>query len=280
MGFIDTIKQEMRIANYTTKIIVVNVIVFLVTNILHHTGIVETPNYLGIQTNIENFPRVFYELFTYMFLHMEIGHVFFNMLLMYFAGRLMEDLLGHRRMLFTYIGGGLFGGLFFLLITWSIYGMHHPSILLGASASVLSVFVACAVYMPEMEVRLFGIFSIRLKWLVVLVFLATTVIDFSVNTGGKLAHLGGALFGLLYVYNLKNGSDWAAIFKKKEKVRAKLKVVHRSENSGASYQNSTNSKSGSDQETLDGLLDKIKKSGYDSLSKSEKDLLNNLSRKI
>jgi membrane associated rhomboid family serine protease len=280
MGFIDTIKQEMRIANYTTKIIVVNVIVFLVTNILFHTGVIDLTLYLGIHADINDFLYKAYALFSYMFLHLSLGHIFSNMLLMYFAGRLMEDLLGYRRMLFTYIGGGLFGGLFFLLITWSIYGVHHPSILLGASASVLAVFVACAVYMPEMEVRLFGVFSIRLKWLVVLVFLATTVIDFSVNTGGKLAHLGGALFGLLYAYNLKNGSDWASIFKKKEKVRAKLKVVHRSENSGASYQNSTHSKSGSDQETLDGLLDKIKKSGYDSLSKSEKELLNNLSRKI
>jgi membrane associated rhomboid family serine protease len=280
MRFLDTIKQEMHIANYTTKIIVVNVLVFLVTNILFHTGVIDLTYYLGIHADISDFLYKVHALFSYMFLHLGLGHIFSNMLLLYFAGRLMEDLLGHKRMLFTYIGGGIFGGLFFLLITWAIYGVHHPSILLGASASVLAVFVVCAVYMPEMEVQLFGIFSIRLKWLVVLVFLATTVIDFSVNTGGKLAHLGGALFGLIYAYNLKNGSDWAAIFNKKEKIRTKMKVVHRSENNNQTYQNSTGSKSGSDQETLDGLLDKIKKSGYDSLSKSEKELLNNLSRKI
>jgi membrane associated rhomboid family serine protease len=280
MGLRDTIKQEIRIANYTTKIIVVNVIVFLITNILFHTSLIDLTHYLGIHADINDFIYKAYGLFTYMFLHLSLGHVFSNMLLFYFAGKLMEDLLGYKRMLFTYIGGGLFGGLLFLLITWPIYGMHHASILLGASASVLAVFVACAVYMPEMEIQLFGIFSIRLKWLVVLVFLATTVIDFSINTGGKLAHLGGALFGLLYAYNLKNGTDWSSIFNKKEKAKAKMKVVHRSENSTKIYQNSTDKKSGSDQETLDGLLDKIKKSGYDSLSKGEKELLNNLSRKI
>jgi membrane associated rhomboid family serine protease len=280
MGFFDTIKQEMRIANFTTKLIVVNVIVFLIANILLNVGVDKISEYIGLKADTDTLVTRFYGLFTYMFVHLGLGHVFFNLLMLYFAGRLLEDLLGYKKLLFTYVGGGIFGGLFYLLITWAFYGFHHPSDLIGASASILAVFFVCAVYMPEMEVSLFGIFRIRMKWLAIIVFLTSTVIDFSINTGGKLAHLGGALFGLVYAYNLKNGNDWSSIFNKKEKVKTKMKVVHRSGNSTNTYQNNTSKNAGSDQETLDGLLDKIKKSGYDSLSKSEKELLNNLSRKI
>ncbi len=280
MGLIDSIKQELRLANYTTKLIVINTAIFLIANILFHTKIIDITYFIGLNAKVDDLKIMPYGLLTYMFLHLGLGHIFSNMLLLYFAGKLMEEILGYKRMLFTYIGGGLFGGLFFLLLTWLISGFQTESLLLGASASVLAIFVVCAVYMPEMEILIFGIFPIRLKWLVLIVFLATTVIDFSVNTGGKFAHLGGALFGLLYAYNLKNGNDWSQLIKRKEKVKHKMKVVHRGENYPQSSSNSTNSKSRNDQEILDGLLDKIKKSGYDSLSKTEKELLNNLSRKI
>jgi membrane associated rhomboid family serine protease len=276
MGIIDTIKQELRLANYTTKIIVINVLVFLLTNILFHTGLLDISAYLGIPSDVKDLKWQFYSILSYMFLHMNLGHIFFNMLVFYFAGRLMEDLLGHRRMVLTYIFGGIFGGIFFLLVTWLMNGWHYNALLLGASASVLAVFISCAVYMPEMEVSLYGIFNIRLKWLALILFVVTTVLDLSVNTGGKLAHLGGAVWGLFYAFQLKNGKDWY-IFRRVQNVK-KMQVVYK--NDTYAKQSSSQSKSSSDQETLDFLLDKIKKSGYDSLSKSEKELLNHLSRKI
>ncbi len=280
MGILNSIKHEIRIANYTTKLILINTVIFLVANILFHTNIIDITYFIGLNANVNDLKIMPYGLLTYMFLHLGLGHVFSNMLLLYFAGKLMEELLGYKRMLFTYIGGGIFGGLFFLILSWLIGGFYIESLLLGASASVLAIFVVCAIYMPELEILIFGVFPIRLKWLVLIVFLATTVIDFSVNTGGKFAHLGGALFGLIYAYNLKNGKDWSSFLNRSAKVKSKMKVVHKSQNSTESYSNQSHSRSNNDQETLDGLLDKIKKSGYDSLSKSEKELLNQLSRKI
>jgi membrane associated rhomboid family serine protease len=281
MAFLDNIKQEIRLFNHTNKLILINVIVFIVANILVNVGIPELPSYIGFIASLKTLAYHFYGVITYMFTHIGLGHVFFNMLMLFFSGRLLEDLLGKRILLFTYFGGGIIGALFFMLISWLIYGLNYDIPLIGASASVLAILVACAVYMPEMQVMLFGVIPIRLKWLALLVFLLSSVVDLSSNTGGKLAHIGGALFGLIYAYNLKSGNDWSRLFERKAKIKTKLKVVHRNTDSfNAKSVQSSGNKSIDDQETLDGLLDKIKKSGYDSLSKSEKDLLNNLSRKI
>ena len=148
------------------------------------------------------------------------------------------------------------------------------AILIGASAAVLGVGATMAIYSPNYRVYLFGAFELPFKYVYLGIFVLNTLIDLSINTGGKISHVGGALFGLLYGYNLKNGIDIfnLSLFQKK---KTKLKVVYNEEYSSKVNQTTNQN----DDQRLNALLDKISKSGYDSLSKSEKDELFILSQK-
>jgi len=141
-------------------------------------------------------------------------------------------------------------------------------VILGASASVSAIVIAVATLLPDYSIMLLLFGAVRLKYLA----LAFVIIDFlsiaASNPGGGIAHLGGALLGFLYIKQLQNGNDWSKIFQKQKK----LKIV-------------SNQKTGSivnrlpDQDIIDGILDKISKSGYESLSKKEKEQLFNASKK-
>ena len=160
-----------------------------------------------------------------------------------------------------------------------ILGMLFPAsfgnaILLGASAAVLGVGAVMAIYSPNYKVFLFGVFELPYKYFYLLTFGVSTIIDLSVNTGGKISHIGGALFGVLYGYYLKKGTDLFDLsFSLKRK--SKLKVVSHNVN----YSEPKKPKAGSDEQIMNDLLDKISKSGYDSLTKSEKEELFKLSQK-
>ena len=147
--------------------------------------------------------------------------------------------------------------------------------LLGASAAVSAVAVVVGIMAPNMPVNLMLIGEVKLKWVVIASFVLSTLIDFSINTGGKISHIGGALFGLFYGLQMKSGKDISLIFSNLFKRSSKLKVVHRQ---GNSPKDTGNSKS-DEEKMLNELLDKINKSGYDSLSRSEKEILHQLSRK-
>jgi hypothetical protein len=140
--------------------------------------------------------------------------------------------------------------------------------LLGASAAVTAVAVACAVYAPNMPVNVFIFGTFQLKWVVLALFLLNTVIDFSVNTGGKIAHLGGAIFGLAYAWQLRKGNDWMRMFSLKPRPSAKIRKMQ-----------NTQRKADTEEKTLNEILDKINRSGYESLSKSEKETLQKIASK-
>jgi hypothetical protein len=145
---------------------------------------------------------------------------------------------------------------------------------LGASAAILGVGAVMAIYLPNYIVYLFGVVELRYKYFYLITFGVSTIIDFSINTGGKISHIGGALFGVIYGYNLKKGIDlfnFTFLTKKK----SKLKIVSYNKPQEYSYEvEETN-----DESTMNELLDKISKSGYDSLTKSEKERLFKLSQK-
>jgi hypothetical protein len=175
-------------------------------------------------------------------------------------------------MLYVYVMSGLTGGALVLTLGILFPSAFGNAILLGASAAVLGVAAVMAVYAPNYTVFLWGLLEMKYKYFYLLIFGVSTIIDLSVNTGGKISHIGGALFGLIYGYQLKNGidlSDFAFLKKKK----TKLKVV--------SYNPliKQNTKIENEELMMNSLLDKISKSGYDSLTKSEKDILFKLSQK-
>lgn len=161
-----------------------------------------------------------------------------------------------------------------------ILGLIFPhafgySILIGASAAVLGVGAVMAIYSPDFRVFLFGAFEVKYKYFYLGIFVLNTIIDFSINTGGKISHMGGALFGVIYGYYLRKGNDLFDLnFNIKRKT--KLKVVS---NNSRSESYGTTADAASDAQKMDELLDKISRSGYDSLTKKEKEELFRLSQK-
>jgi membrane associated rhomboid family serine protease len=247
------------------QILLINGVFFLLCNIIANLVNPTLINYFTMPSNLTELVVRFYTPFTYMFTHLEISHIFFNMMYLYFMGEIFSSIVGEKRLWFVYILGGIAGAIFYLLF-FNLF-VHGNYYLLGASASVTAVSIVAAIYAPNLPVSVFFIGSFPLKWVVLVLFLVSTIIDISVNTGGKVAHIGGAFFGLLYGMQLKKGNDLMEFFKRKPKAKSKnLKVVH-------SIQKDA------DEKTLDEILDKINKSGYESLSKKEKETLQKIASK-
>lgn len=265
-----TFQQQGKLA----QIIIINTALFLTINISLHLAHINLVPYLGLPIGGTEFLYKFWTFFTYMFSHESLGHIFFNMLLFYFSAQLFFVILGESKLIYVYVMSGLFGAAILLLCGLLIPGSFSNSILIGASASVMGVVMVMAVYAPNFNVALWGIINMPYKYFALLTFVLSTVIDFSLNTGGKISHVGGALFGLAYGYMLKRGVDlfnFSFLTKKK----SKLKVVSYNKTIDDSY----NENRVKGELRMNQLLDKISKSGYDSLTKKEKDELFNLSQK-
>jgi membrane associated rhomboid family serine protease len=274
MSFIQNIKQELQRHNRLTILLVVNISLFFIINI--STGIFQS-NFItlnmALPLNLNEFMFKFWTLFTYMFSHKDLGHVFYNMLLLYFSAQTFLSFLSEKKLVYVYIMSGLMGGIILLILSAIFPSTFEYSILFGASAAVLGIVTSLALYIPNLPVSLFGIIEMKYKYYALLIFAISTIIDFNVNTGGKISHFGGAFFGLFFGYMLKNGNDISELTFFKRTKKSNLKVVHSNKNV------KTHEQSQSNQQTIDSLLDKISKNGYESLSKSEKELLFKLSQK-
>lgn len=220
-------------------------------------------------------------VFTYMFLQEAFWHLFFNMLMLYYGGRIFLQYFSQKQLLLTYIFGGLVGALFFILAfnAFPVFeNMKGQAVALGSSASVLSILIAAATYRPDYTLNLFLLGQVKMKW-VAIVFVVIDFLSISKgNSGGHIAHLGGALWGFLYAYMLKNDFDIYKIFKKKAKIR--IKTVN-SDNYHARPKTDEqyNAERAMEQEETDRILEKIAKNGYSSLSDKEKEFLFRQSKK-
>jgi len=272
------IKRVFTTKNYLYQIILVNAIVFITLNLV----IALTPRSFSINIvrifalpgNAPNSLLLFWTYFTYMFTHVGFWHIVGNMIWLYWMGMILADLYGQKRVLQLYIYGGLAGGILYVLSTIILPNNDDNSYLIGASGGVMAVMIAIGILQPNYKLRLILFGEVSLKYLVLVGFLYSTVMDLNLNTGGKIAHFGGAAFGAIFAYYLPKGLDvthrmnsWfnaiSSLFN-----RPKIKVVHKTKN-----HKNTNTTSKQDQEQVDIILDKISKSGYESLSKKEKDFL-------
>lgn len=271
MSVLDNIKSTFRQQSNLTILIILNVAIYLGINIDNNIAHINITPYLALPLTGLHFVYRFWTLFTYMFTHAGFGHILFNMLLLYFSGKLFHSILGEKRLIYVYVMSGLIGGAMLLALGIFFPDQFGGGYLLGASAAVLGIIMVMAVYTPGYPVYLFFL-EMPFKYFAILVFITSTVIDFAVNTGGKIAHIGGAAFGLLYGYQLKSGRDLSdlSFFTKR---KSKMKVVYRG--SFASGQRADTV----DESRLNKLLDKISKSGYDSLTAAEKEELFRLSQK-
>ncbi len=279
--------------NVLSRLILINTVIFLLTAVVHLvtwlSGIPEQSNltllgnYLALPSGLSRLASKPWTLFTYMFLHEGFLHWLFNMIMLYFGGILFTEYLSQRKLLMTYLFGGLAGAVFFVLafnIFPAFAAIRQNSVALGASASILAIIVAISTYVPDYTVHLFLLGKVKLKWIAVAFVLLDLLSIPSNNPGGHIAHLGGALWGFVWALSLRGGNDFLRIFDgiKIPDMDIKRKRYRKFDTSRAASghpitDEDYNRKRAASQAEIDKILDKISKSGYSSLTKAEKELL-------
>ena len=287
MNIIDEIKSSFKTGNNLTRLIYINLGVFLIIQIViilsslfgNDQQIYSLIKYLAVPTDLDVLITRPWTLFTYMFTHKEFFHVLFNVLWLYWFGRIFLSYFSERQLISVYILGGLAGGVLYIFsynIFPGLQGQLLDSYALGASASVMAIVIAVAFLVPDYKVYVILIGPVRIIYVAIIAFVFSSLVDFSVNTGGKIAHIGGAAFGYFYTYKYNRGKDismWFSqfldkffLFFKRDK---KMKVTHKKPVSDYDFNKQKNNQ----QKDVDRILDKISKQGYDSLSKEEKEIL-------
>jgi membrane associated rhomboid family serine protease len=219
-------------------------------------------DYFAFPSTQDLWPTHFYTILTYQFFHADFFHILFNLLWLYWMGQIFLDFVKPRQFHFVYLGGGILGAIFYALIYNLVPTFSATTgTLIGSSAAVMAIFSATATLVPNYNLRLMFIGEVKIKYLLMVYILLDIIAMQSYNVGGSLAHLGGALFGFAYIKLLQNGTDLTKVFEKKPK----LKVVKNDKPKKS--QNIVN------QSEIDAILDKISKTGYDKLSKEEKETL-------
>ncbi|WP_025145274.1 rhomboid family protein [Pedobacter jeongneungensis] len=223
--------------------------------------------YVGLPASISKLPERFYTVFTYMFIHDGILHILFNMLGLYWFGSIFMNFLKSKQFHFVYLAGGLFGGLFAVAVL-NIFPVYAGGLagvtIVGASAAVMAIIFAAATLVPNYTIMLFIFGEVKIKWIAIVYFVLDFLAIGSVNAGGSLAHIGGALLGFVFIKRLQSGNDWSKLFERKPK----LKVVRNEK-----PVKKPEFKGGVSQQEIDAILDKISTSGYDKLSAVEKEKL-------
>jgi membrane associated rhomboid family serine protease len=275
MSLLQRLKNSFETQSSITQVVIVNFVFFLTVNVVGNISHLDLLTYTALPTTPTAFLFKFWTVFTYMFTHTDFWHLLWNMILFYFFAQLFLNLMAPRKLIYLYVLSGLCGGALVLIMSMAFAERFVGSYLIGASAAVLGVGACMAIFSPDYRVFLFGVIEMPFKYVYGIIFILSTLVDLSINTGGKLSHLGGALFGLFYGYQLKDGLDLFQ-FSLGSRKKRKLKIVHPSQER---FSNTSATKAVSDDYRLNVLLDKISKSGYDSLSKSEKEELFQLSQK-
>ena len=302
-GIMDEFKHAFnRPDNGLMQIILINLVIYVGLIVLRVVltltgaggGYDQLMQWIMLPAAIPEFLTRPWTIITYFFLHERFFHILFNMLFLYWFGKIIKEFLGGSKVVNLYILGGLAGGVFYILIYNTIPFFAEridSSMMLGASAGVFAVVVGAATFMPNYTILLMFIGPVRIKYIaifyVILAFAQTT----GANAGGELAHLGGAALGYIYIKQLQQGHDWGrwlhsffSFIKSFFKSQPKVKVTYRKSAKAGAKSSAKTSKAtspGADstsQDEIDTILDKISHSGYESLSKEEKQKLFNASK--
>ncbi len=282
-----SLSYRYKTANIAVKLIVINVVVYIVLNVL--PWIVQIDNglftkYFVLPSDLMHLIMQPWSIVSYAFLHSGVWHLLWNMLYLYVFSRFILNLFTEKRLLTVYLLGGIWGGVAFVLMYNVLPVFTGKSVLLGASAAVNAIILFIATYSPNTEIRIF-FFNLKI-WHIALVLVLIDLLGLpsSGNAGGSIAHLGGAAFGYIYAKQLAKGKDigewfekWMDTFaswfsKTPKRKKSPLRTVHKTKKASTRKTTATTSKS-AQQQQIDTILDKISKSGYDSLSKAEKDFL-------
>jgi membrane associated rhomboid family serine protease len=286
MSIADEIKQSFKSGSTLTKLIYINLAVFLVVKLIGVFYFLfkiddgfSLVNWLAVPADLTNLIQKPWTIFTYMFLHEDFLHILFNVLWLYWFGQIFLHYFDQKKLVSVYLLGGI-AGAFIYILTFNIFPVFADilpiSSALGASASVIAIVIAVSVYAPNHTIHLLFIGPVRLKYIALITILIDVISIASTNAGGHLAHLGGAMFGYFYILQLKRGNnitrffdrfmDWLfSIFKPKPKI----KITYKRPVNDIEYNKANAQK----QAEIDKILDKIAQSGYESLTKKEKEVL-------
>lgn len=280
--------------NSLNQLLLINILVFVILLLLlvilrisHNDHVYNSlVSFLALPSNPGVFIRRPWTIFTYFFTHEGWLHIIFNMLNLYWFGMLIREYLGSKKLLSLYILGGLAGGVLYLLFYNLIpFFMQRGSAeMIGASASVLAIIVAAATLLPNFVFHLLLLGPVKIKYIAAFLVLLSLSGAVGSNAGGNVAHLGGALLGFVFIRQLQKGRDlgspihrfWAwltGLFSR----RPKMKVTYTNPAASPSSSSVVNGKPS--QQEVDLILDKISRSGYESLSKEEKQKLFRASQK-
>ena len=300
MGHIITdLKETFRRGTIFIQLIYINVAIFLIGALInvfvqlfqHHA-----PDIFGIFALPASFIRFLHQpwsLFTYMFMHAGFLHILFNMLWLYWFGSLFLYFFSGKHLRGLYVLGGICGGLLYM-IAYNVFPLFSHEVagatLVGASASVLAIVAATAYREPDYRVQLFLFGAIRLKYLALIVIGIDVLSITSSNAGGHIAHLGGALAGLWFAASLRKGVDltaWInrildgvmALFRRNTWKRKPKMKIHYGGATGREKDYDYNARKKAQSEEVDRILEKLKKSGYDSLTTEEKKSLFDASKR-
>lgn len=296
---IEDVRSKIRNGNPVTILILINVAVFLMISllriILFITGgfdvFASFVGYLIEHISLRlNFGGLLYRpwtLITHMFTHIDLMHIFWNMITLYWFGTILSEFTSIKKIIPLYLLGGIFGALSAIFLITIIPPFHYMinSTAIGASAGVTAIIVAAATLVPNYKMNLLLIGPVKLVYIAIFaIFIDVLNMASYINVGGNLAHLGGALMGYIFIVQYKKGRDlsswinqffdWISGLVKKSS-KSKMKVAYRRKISDEEYNYSRKA----EQEQIDIILDKISKSGYESLTKTEKEILFKISNK-
>jgi len=297
MSLSEEIKRIYNQGTTLTRLILINLAVFLTIKILsviffliqNTQGDSVIMNFLALPADISNLGRRPWTILTYMFLHYGFFHILFNMLWLYWFGRIFLEYLDQKKLLSIYLLGGLAGGvlyIFFYNISPAFSDALPVSVALGASAAVMAIVMAISFYVPDYRINLLFIGPLKLKYLAIAVILIDILSIQGSNAGGHIAHLGGALFGILYAGQLKRGKDisrgfnrlmdwFFSLFKRRPRMKVKYKKPEGRPETDIEFK----TRKAEEQKEIDRILEKISRSGYDALTKEEKEILFRSSKK-
>lgn len=277
MGFIDKFRRycggSLELAWLLTATVGISLLLWVAGAVCHLAGQSDAwiSNWLALSADpIRALTRP-WTLITYIVTHLNPLHLLFNSLWLYWFGLMISDIGRDRSMLWLFLGGGVVGGLLYLL-TAVLSGYNPGAFLTGDSAAVLSVMTAVAILIPNRSLRLFLLGEIKVKWIAIICIVITLIGANGSGVPPQAAHFGGIAFGLALALHYKGTlrisfprNKKKSVAPRRHNVKATLRAIDKSLN---------------DEERLDALLDKIRVSGYDSLSNREKTELNHISSRL
>jgi membrane associated rhomboid family serine protease len=295
MAFFDDIKHQWYYGTAVMKLIIVNVAIYLLQSLGlliayllgYRTAYIDfLSQWLWASSDLRELITKPWTLVTYMFLHdpIDIFHIVSNMIYLFFFGRIFSDFIQQKMAYPLYFAGGFIGFLL-AIITFNVAPAYQGNIgapFVGASAAVMAIVLASTTLAPNLSVNLFLLGPVKLKYIAAFVVVVDLLsIPGEMNIGGHIAHLGGALFGYLYIRSYRNSGNWFSWWPKFERRiyglfnRKKMRVAYVHQRPDP---DDKRTKEIEDQKKLDAILDKIKASGYESLSKHEKEFLFRMSK--